>query len=269
MRRKTSLSECSERFCGEADGQKLDNFLQAVEIFKKVKNISDDEALIELPLLFKDFAIRWWKGIKNEATTWKRAIELLKKQFAPNRKAHIIFQKIFDSKQKRGEAADIFISEKRALIAELPYAKFSDEMALDMVYSLLVENIRKDVRREQFSSFEELLTLCRDWEQLSINTRPTHIEEPSLKQKPRCNHCNYRGHKTEDCRKKKASEVQAQKTVPRDEVKPPIVCFGCGTTGFYRGNCPKIAERHLPVSHSLRYKVFRPRQKEVYQLFHF
>lgn len=65
-----NFTRCSLRFNGERDHNKVQEFISAIEIYKSIENISDEEALMGLPLLLKDTASIWWQGVRSEIKTW-------------------------------------------------------------------------------------------------------------------------------------------------------------------------------------------------------
>ena len=75
----------------------------------------DDVAFKQLPLLLRGYAAIQFYGIKFELKSWHDAIESIRDHFSPKKPAHVIFQDIFQLKQKSGQPTDVFISKKRAV----------------------------------------------------------------------------------------------------------------------------------------------------------
>ncbi|GBP00805.1 Activity-regulated cytoskeleton associated protein 2, partial [Eumeta japonica] len=98
----------------------VDVFIDAIETYKEVEQISDKDALKGISLLFNGLANIWWKGVRREAKTWDDAIHLLREHFSPTKPAYQIYLEIFETKQGNSEAIDPFICAKRALLAKLP-----------------------------------------------------------------------------------------------------------------------------------------------------
>lgn len=60
-------------------------FLTVAGVFKAVELISDDDALKSLPLIWKDDALIWWTGVRDEVKTWKEFEQRLRHAFAPQK----------------------------------------------------------------------------------------------------------------------------------------------------------------------------------------
>lgn len=241
---KGSFSKCSARFNGSRRQCKVDEFIRTIEIYKDIEKISDANALKGLPLLFEVTVVTWWMGIKDEARTFKDALQLIRKHFASQKPAHRIYLDIFEVKQSPDIPTDTFICDKRALFSQLPEPKPTTSMQLDMIFGLLHISIRQNLRREDITTFNDLLAHARNAEILRAETNITIASSntattTAYKTKKRCEFCRRNGHELAECRKKK-SMLMAKPDARPDEPKPrtnDIKCYGCGADGVYRSKC--------------------------------
>ncbi|XP_065367831.1 activity-regulated cytoskeleton associated protein 2 [Calliphora vicina] len=161
---KGSFANCPTRFAGQRDNDAVDVFVDAVETYKEVEQISDKDALKGISLLFSGLASTWWKGVRREAKTWDDAVQLLREHFSPTKPSYQIYLEIFEQKQGDREAIDTFICTKRALLAKLPEGRHDEECELDFIYGLLHLKYRQQIPRHEIKSFRDLLEKGRNME---------------------------------------------------------------------------------------------------------
>ncbi|XP_075162088.1 activity-regulated cytoskeleton associated protein 2 [Haematobia irritans] len=157
IKSKGSFANCPTRFSGQRDHDAVEVFIDAVETYKEVEQISDKDALKGLSLLFNGLATTWWKGVRREAKTWDEALVLLREHFSPTKPAYQIYLEIFETKQGDNEQIDPFICNKRALLAKLPEGRHDEECELDFIYGLLSLKYRQQIPRHEIKSFRDLL----------------------------------------------------------------------------------------------------------------
>ena len=73
---------------------KVEDFIATILLFKDAENVPDELTLTILPLILDEYALSWWNGIKNEATSFEIAIDLLRKVFSPPKPDWRIFAEI-------------------------------------------------------------------------------------------------------------------------------------------------------------------------------
>ncbi|KAI5637864.1 hypothetical protein NE865_09379 [Phthorimaea operculella] len=261
-----NFTRCSLRFHGERDFNKVEEFVTAVEIYKKIENISDEDALAGLPLLLKDNASTWWQGVRAETKTWSAAIKNIRAAFAPELQNHEIYVKLFHSPQGKDESIDAFLCRKRALIGQFPPKKYKEEEQLDLIYGTLRLDLQEKIARSDFKSFSQLLERARHIE--SLEAKKTQTLQPATEPQPtsskstgskskRCLFCSRKGHLIEECRKRLAkinSVTEENKKEP--EVKKPVIsCYGCGAPGVFRSNCPNCKSKESPPKPVAFYKT--------------
>lgn len=259
-----NFSKCNSRFDGSKDSD-VNAFIDAIEVYKDCTNISEENALRGLPMLLDGFAATWFQGVKSSLTDWNRALALLRTTFGPTKPPYRVYRDLFAQEQDAKTKCDVYICKARAILAQLPTGTLTEATQIDMIYGLLHRRVREKVPRDKVASFEELLTQARLAEETFDITVSRYEDNhtSAAKEKPvRCAYCKNPGHLKEECRKLKhyqdrrseTSSTQLQQTTTKlttpktatTASAPPynnstIVCYGCGTPGFIRSNCPKCS----------------------------
>lgn len=273
VRGNGSFSKCSARFRGQRDPNKVEEFITTVSLYKEVEAISDEEAVNGLPLLLEDFAATWWCGIKEEATSWKQALKLIRDAFAPPKPAYRVYLEMFDDRQTDSEPTDSFICRQRARLAQLP-KPHTEEVMVDLIYGLLSLEIRKRIPRDSVTTFHELLVKARHVELVHLEAKQLNGHhalkvngnngETGATKKERCSFCRKGGHNVTECRKRKQQGLRntiperIHETAPSTSQNVPkqISCYGCGSPGFYRANCPTCKGKPKPGPANIAFNSF-------------
>ncbi|XP_005181524.2 activity-regulated cytoskeleton associated protein 1-like [Musca domestica] len=204
---KGSFSNCPSRFGGQRDHEAVEEFITSIVTYKEIECISDEDALKGISLLFYGLASTWWQGVRKEAKSWNDVLALIRDHFSPTKPAYQIYMEIFEKKQEDSVAIDTFVCQKRALLAQLPDGRHDEETEIDLVYGLLNIKYRKHIARHDIKTFRELLEKGRIIEH---NMMEDEAEQTGpvrgSKGTKRCTYCNFRGHTTEQCRKRKSAE---------------------------------------------------------------
>ena len=129
-----TFSSCTYKFTGERNSILVEDFIARINAYKESEKISDEHALLSLPLLLEGYTSSWWQGIRNEARTFEDALYLLRSAFAPPKPDWRIFNEISNEKQKINESADEFICRKRQLFAQLS-ERLSEKVMIDMIFA--------------------------------------------------------------------------------------------------------------------------------------
>ncbi|KAG6462580.1 hypothetical protein O3G_MSEX013344 [Manduca sexta] len=156
---KNNFSKCASRFGGSPE-ESVDNFIDAIQVYKTCLNICDENALLGMSMLLHSSAGTWWQGVKGTTRTWEDAITKLRSAYGERRPPFRIYVELFSLVQDK-ENTDRFISKVRALLAKLPQGDLSERVELDMTFGLLDRRIRKRIDRESISTFDELLKKAR------------------------------------------------------------------------------------------------------------
>lgn len=156
----SNMAKCTARFDGVArDPEAVEAFIDSVEVYKECACVSDDIALRGLPMLMEGEAAIWWRGVRNEVSSWPDALKRLRAMYGVPRPAHKVFRDVFSSEQG-DELADSFIVRIRAMLSRLPY-QLPEEARLDIIYGLLHKRIRKRLPRDGVSDIETLIEKSR------------------------------------------------------------------------------------------------------------
>lgn len=204
---KGSFSNCGSRFGGQRDHEAVEEFITSMVTYKEIESISDEDALKGISLLFYGLASTWWQGVRKEAKTWNDVLVLIRDHFSPTKPAYQIYMDIFEKKQDDKTAIDTFVCQKRALLAQLPDGRHDEETEIDLVYGLLNIKYRKHIARHDVTTFRDLLERGRVIEHNMMEDEVAQAGPMrGSKGTKRCTYCNYRGHTTENCRKRKTGE---------------------------------------------------------------
>ncbi|KAH8245874.1 hypothetical protein KR038_009141 [Drosophila bunnanda] len=202
---KGSFAACTHRFGGTRSYDEVEEFITNILIYKELEEISDENALKGLSLLFYGLASTWWQGVRKEATTWNDAIALIREHFSPVKPAYQVYMEFFEKKQEDCDPIDTFVVHKRALLAQLPNGRHDEETELDLTYGLLNIKYRQHISRQSVSTFKSLLEQGRiiehnnqEEEDLAGNSKNARGSRRTI----RCTYCNFRGHTFENCRKR-------------------------------------------------------------------
>ncbi|XP_062530656.1 uncharacterized protein LOC119630752 [Bombyx mori] len=156
----SNMAKCTARFDGVArDPEAVEAFIDSVEVYKECACVSDDIALRGLPMLMEGEAAIWWRGVRNEVSSWPDALKRLRAMYGVPRPAHKVFRDVFSSEQG-DELADSSIVRIRAMLSRLPY-QLPEEARLDIIYDLLHKRIRKRLPRDGVSDIETLIEKSR------------------------------------------------------------------------------------------------------------
>ncbi|CAD7013971.1 uncharacterized protein LOC101451854 [Ceratitis capitata] len=167
---KGSFTNCTSRFGGQRQQEAVEEFITSIVTYKELETISDADALKGLSLLFYGIASTWWQGVRKEAKTWCDAITLIREHFSPTKPAYQVYLELFERKQDNFTPIDTFICHKRALLAQLPEGRHSEEIELDLIYGLLNIKYRKNILRQDLKTFRELVEKGRVIEQNNLES---------------------------------------------------------------------------------------------------
>ncbi|XP_026476253.1 activity-regulated cytoskeleton associated protein 2-like [Ctenocephalides felis] len=230
-----SFARCTARFNGTQIPEKVKEFTTTIVLYKDLDGTSDENALKGLPLLLQDTAATWWEEVKTGANTFDEAIHLIRTLFAPSKPPHSVYIEFFGTRREKKVSTDLFVCQKRALLAELPY-DISTDIQLDMLYGLLHMRIRKRIPRTTVNTFDELLQRARDVE-ANLSEAEKGGSNPVERRKI-CSFCGHTGHTVTECRKRQGTKQSPKKEEPETRSEASISCYGCGKAGVIRSKCP-------------------------------
>lgn len=248
--RTGSFVKCNTRFDGKPESD-VEAFIDAISIYKDCARVSDENALRGLPMLFDGLAATWWQGIKATTATWEDAIQTLRAAYGVKKPPYQVYQELFSMEHKLDVSTDIFVCRARALLSNIPDA-LTEKVQMDMIYGLINRKIRKRVSRDSVSSFRELLDAARSAEQTlrekeDVKT-PKDSSKEANRERRKCKFCKKFGHTIEECRNRNKPNKDPVNSTPvekkpmestSEKTKSQVECYGCGTPGVYRSQCPK------------------------------
>lgn len=171
-----SFANCTTRFDGTRSEDELLAFINTVKLYKDLEKISDEVALQELHLTLYGEAATWWQEVKGDIHVWSEALKMLKLKFMPKKPAYEIYAALFAVKQDDYIPTEMFIQQKRALLAELP-RPHPEDVQIDMIYSLLKSRIRRKVPRESVVSFDQLIGAAQKVEHSKYKRRVKRFQK--------------------------------------------------------------------------------------------
>ncbi|CAK9809129.1 Retrovirus-related Pol polyprotein from transposon 297 [Anthophora quadrimaculata] len=248
------FTHCPARFDGTRTKEAVDDFLASADFFRSSEGIKDKNAVKGLTLLLQGPAHTWWIGIKDSITTWKEAQAAIRNEFAPSPPAYQIYQQVFATNQDSQTPTGLFVSEKRALLAQVNPLD-TEVRQLDLIYGLLHLRIRDRVPRKTVKHFKSLLDAAREVEatfrereHIRAEAQGERLDAESSKSKigknktrVKCAFCQNPGHDITVCRKKDKVEQEAKEKGLKETSQNGIQCYGCGKQGVIRRNCPTCA----------------------------
>lgn len=172
-----SFIGCALRFNGTENRSETKTFINSLELYKKMGNISDEDALLTFPLLLTASASSWWQGLSADISTWRAAMKALQNTYAPELQPYQIYMSLFSTPQGEEEPINEFLKRKRALLAQLPPNLYSENQQLDLLYGLLKFNLRKKIMRPDIKSFDWLLERARHFEAINAELHGSDIQD--------------------------------------------------------------------------------------------
>ncbi|XP_073829158.1 activity-regulated cytoskeleton associated protein 2-like [Musca autumnalis] len=201
---KSSFSHCTARFHGQRDPAAVEEFLTAISVYKDIEHISDADALTGLQLLLEGYAANWWIGVKSTVSTFDNAKALIKTTFSPSHAGLAHIRKNLRAKTTKARTNRQLCLQETLLFSQLK-STVTEEIQLNIIFGLLQTKIRERVRRENVTTFEELLSACREAEhalaEIDVATTTTQT-----KSNVRCSFCRVHGHSADVLFEEKENE---------------------------------------------------------------
>jgi hypothetical protein len=169
---------------------------------------------------------------------------LIRRAHAPVEPNYKILHEIYTYVQPEKMPFGRYITIQRNLFSHLS-GTLTTSWQIDIVFGLIKNDIRGKLRREEITTFEELLHSARTVEAVLLDRKPQETGETTLvrqeKQTPaHCEHCRIPGHTAPECRRRQVNEPQlTNTTMPRPRPPEEIRCYGCNAPGVIRRNCPQ------------------------------
>lgn len=151
-----TMLDCPARFAGIYCGQKVQHFIEYIKSYKRLKCITDEQALHEFGYLLTEHAHTWWLRRKGHFTVWSEALTALQNQYGKQRPAFLVYKDIFQHRFEDYTTEVDFIDDKYELLAELPEPKLSERNKLDLIFALLPIAMQSKLEYVNISSVMEL-----------------------------------------------------------------------------------------------------------------
>ncbi|KAF5286875.1 hypothetical protein FQA39_LY00408 [Lamprigera yunnana] len=170
-----SFSRCTARYTG---GEGVLAFLNAIQIYKDCEHISEQKAVMGLPMLLEKKATTSRPESKDTITTWDEAMTALQKAFGSTKAPDQLLREIFATEQSDTTPSKRFICEKRALLAEFPEdCRMPEPVQIDTIYSLLHRRVKKKLAKTQFDSYDTLTAELLNSKKHYLLLRPNPAEQ--------------------------------------------------------------------------------------------
>ncbi|XP_058975681.1 uncharacterized protein LOC131801251 [Musca domestica] len=231
------------KFTGEGD---LSEFLERLEELAECYRIPHDRLVSTLPCILEGNALKWYRVKKGDITTWKSFRIEAEKFFLSKRHLTQLEHSFYNRRQFNREKAKDFVLQMLTMAKQHPTLRQVDH--LDRIYDGLRPEYRHYVRRSDFQTLDELMSLVDDFELLKKDEarveRPhtSHMVSQTSGGYNRSTHC-WR------CKKKGHIRYQCQE-------KGKLFCSHCGKEGILSRNCECRANPTIDTDHHGRYYIW-------------
>lgn len=236
------------------------SFIEAVNERATAFGVSDAVLLKSAFLLFSDQGLVWYRGIKDQVSTWTELSDLLIEEFAPSDLDYRLLGEIRSRTQGQDEPTHIYFAVMNAMFARLK-VQLSESDKLDILKHNIRPSFYGHLALQNITSLSELKEKCRMIESArkmssefteppkhsnccpeyvykgkqasqKMPAAPVTKTQPIKKEQPKqgsdqkifCNRCKVDTHSTKQC---------------RDKV---IKCFNCGELGYFTRSCVKCKQ---------------------------
>ena len=239
-------------------------FLEGLEELASTYGIEKEKLIPALPRIFRGIANLWHRNNATSWTTWEEFTEDFKLYFFPRNYETNLLERIIARKQKYREKFIIYLTDMQTLFRR--YGKMKEEEKLHRIFENMDTNYKYYVKRTDFSSLNELILLCGNFEALteekdqlvrqtshgfneqvhsSRNVSSKKKEDPNFIQNYNkfecCWNCGRRGHVYTEC-----------------HAKRQFFCSQCGKIGTLTRDCCKAGQQ----SERIR-KTFTVKQSKI------
>lgn len=226
----------------EAD---IEGWCRITEIIVTSRNLCGTELLLALINSLKGRAASCLTKLNSTEVEWPEIKELLLARFGKPMLMQDYFDNVMRFEIKPQETASEAAMRLWSIIERIPKVEMTEEATTGFVISVLSQ--RNSMIRRELNTYNitTRAQLCRALGGISLKRRLDESEEPSSSSKrPRtaadskfggsCHYCGHRGHKIEECRKRR--EAIAATRAPEKEKL--VTCFKCQKQGHFSSACP-------------------------------
>ncbi|XP_063826599.1 uncharacterized protein LOC135076076 [Ostrinia nubilalis] len=227
------------------------SFLELVNERATAFGVSDSVLFKSAFCFFHDQTLLWYRGVKDQVSSWKELSELLVEEFAPADYDYRLIGEIRSRTQGQDEPTHIYFAIMNGMFSRLkrPFSEqdkieillhnirpiYAELLALhdfDTVADLKDKCRKIEVRRQQTSTFNEPSKQpCMNPEYTykgkspkpvtAVTQPPFSDSKPTSNKKLLCLKCKANTHSTKYCTDKR------------------LLCFKCGEVGYTTKNCAK------------------------------
>lgn len=140
------------------------SFLERVKELRDCYDLSDEEILAALPLLFRNQALLWYRNNRSMWTTWKDFLDDFKLQYLPSRYDYMIEEQVRSRFQGPREPFKDYLTDMLTLIRR--GKAMTPRAILERVYNNMRPEYKLYARRNTFTSLRELSALAAEYEQI-------------------------------------------------------------------------------------------------------
>lgn len=158
------------RFDGNTDPV---SFLERIEELKVCYQFSDTDLLLALPELLRDKVLLWYRNNKCFWCTWNDFVQAFKAQYLPPRFNFWLEEEIRSRTQGQKETVAEYVTAIQTLMRRL--GCMQPNLQLERVYENLRPEYKLYIKRQDFCTLPQLMSLANDYEALQ---NATHYFRP-------------------------------------------------------------------------------------------
>ncbi|XP_013141788.1 PREDICTED: uncharacterized protein LOC106105878 [Papilio polytes] len=225
----------------------IEGWCRITDIIVTNRNLCGTELLLALINALKGRAASCLTRLKSSEIEWPRVKELLLARFGKPMLMQDYFDNVIKFEIGSQETASEAAMRMWSLVERIPKVEMMKEVITGFVISVLSQ--KSSLIRRELNSYTiaTRAQLYRALSGMSLKRRHGENEEqpPNVKKSRTtddskfsgtCHYCGHRGHKFEECRKRRDS-VTVTRIVDRDK---SVTCFACQKPGHISTACPNI-----------------------------
>lgn len=219
------------------------NFLEEVEELRHMHGLTEDELLPGMTVLLRGSALLWFRNNRLNWSNWYEFEQEFKEFYLPADYLIRLEEQVSRRVQKPREPGANFIIALQTLMRRIPL--MTPQKQLYLLHRNLLPEYRRFVTRNSFSTVGQLLQRVKEYEELKTDeatysgvvknsavvqtvTKPAQTDTRSIQTIAR-----------------PAQDLPQRRRTPEPRTNPTalqnILCFRCGETGHYRGDCQNQA----------------------------